>query len=61
MGPKRVRGGKLISSRTTYVACLGQELSYMGLDLETLPITSWREDLPTVRYSMPPMRGLAGE
>lgn len=33
----------------------------MGLDLETMPIASWMEDLPTVRYSMPPVRRLAGE
>lgn len=56
-----MRGGKLMSSRTTYVACLGQELSYMGLDLETMPITGWGEDLPMVRYPMPPVRRLAGE
>ncbi len=33
----------------------------MGLDLETMPIASWRVDLPRVRYSVPPVRRLAGK
>ena len=37
---------KLMPNRTIYVARLGQELSYMGLDLETMPMASWSEDLP---------------
>ncbi len=30
----------------------------MGLDLETMPTASWREDLPRVRYSVHPSVGL---
>ena len=55
-----MKGAKLMPNRTIFVARLGQELSYMGLDLETMPVASWREDLPTIRYSMPTVRRLAG-